>query len=486
MNAPFRADDYAEAVLGNTWRGGPSGVVNPLNGLGVPGADRTTSNRLGLLSFRTDFDLTRLYLANGLAARIVDAPADDALARGFEIEGDDDDNAIENECDRLDMRFRVGDALRWARLYGGAAIVMIIDDGRLLGEPLNTTGIRRILELKVFDASQITAAPGSIYDDPMLGNFGMPSVYQLVSPLGGISFFCHETRMLFFSGDPVPAAVARMRHNGLLWRGRSALDGCYDDVLRYTAGLQWAERMLERKQQAVYSMQGLADMILNGLQDVVAQRVNAVDIVRSLLNTVVIDSGSGAGQNATAGDKYEVRDLNLAGVREQIEQFQQSICADTGFPATVLFGRSPAGHNATGESDMESYYRLVGHIQHSDAAPAIKRTIELILLQKDFDGTLPERWKVKFNPLWVPSEKDQAQAALFRGQGAVAEAQAAQIYMDSGVMTNVETRDDLIAQGMYGVEGDIDPAELENMLPDPPVIVQPALPPKAPGAPPQA
>jgi uncharacterized protein len=449
----WRADGYMSAVASTPF--GASSVVNRSTGFGIPGIDGGAANQGVGIKLRTDVELTWLYLRSGIAARIVDAPADDALARGFVIEGDDGDLTILGECERLDVIDRLSDAIRWARLLGGAAILIVADDGGTFEEPLNEARIASLQELRVYDATAIRP-DATAYIDPQLANYGMPEFYMIQPAGGGAQFRVHDTRLILVSGEVLPAFVARQRDSGLLWRGRSALEGCYDSLLRYSAGMQWSERMLERKQQAVYSMVGLAEMIQHGMEGLARTRIGMVDVVRSVLNTVVIDGGAGAGQNATPGDKYEVRDLNMSNVPDTLHLYQQDICADTGFPVTVLFGRSPAGHNATGESDMESYYRMVGQLQRRDAQPVLKRLIELILVQKDYSGARPAEWELEFNPLWLPSDKEQAETAQANALADKASADAAVAYMDSGVMTNVDVRADLVAQNKYGLTGTVE------------------------------
>ncbi len=463
----WRSDGYFSAVLG--------GVRNVFNGLGIGGADRTASNHFSH-SFRDDRDLTSLYLSNGLAARIVDSPADDAMARGFEIEGDDPDGTIMAECDRLKLPAKMSEAIRWSRLYGGSVMILFAKNTGELSEPFDGK-LDRLDEIKVFDVTSLTPVQDRVYRDPALPNWGFPELYNVKHPILNETFPCHESRMIMFSGDAVPAQIACHRDRKLPWRGRGALDGCYDNLIRYVAGLGWSERMMERKQQAVYSMVGLGELISHGMESEAQKHVDLVDLVRGVMNTVVIDGGT----DGTVYDKYEVRDLNLSGVTDQINQFQVAICSDTGFPVTVLFGRSPAGQNATGESDQEGYYRLVGHVQANDAAPAMERVITLILAQTSFTGARPPEWKLKFNPLWLPSDKDQAQADLYRGQASYFEAQAAEIYATKiGSITNVEVRDHLEAQDRYGIEGEIDEADLEAMQPPTPVVVPAEADPVAP------
>ena len=94
--------------------------------------------------------------------------------------------------------------------------------------------------------------------------------------------------MIAVGGEPIPS---RHTHNTtrLPWVGRSVLEACYKDIIRYEQGLEWSLRLLERKQQAVYNMGGLAEMFREGDEDAVIKRINLVDMVRGNLNTIVVD-----------------------------------------------------------------------------------------------------------------------------------------------------------------------------------------------------
>ena len=80
-------------------------------------------------------DALMQYELGGLAAVVVDAPADTAIARSIEIEGDED-RALFYELERLAFLPKIADAVRWSRLFGGAALVLITDDG-ILNQPLD-------------------------------------------------------------------------------------------------------------------------------------------------------------------------------------------------------------------------------------------------------------------------------------------------------------------------------------------------------------
>ncbi len=401
------------------------GYVNAVMGFGMPGLDRTAHTRFAVGMPRSVHDLAGLYAGRGLAARIVDLPADDSLARGVTIEGDDE-NAIAAEFDRLGALRVLQDAVRWARLDGAAA-VLLVAPGRY-DEPLNPDNPGRIAELRAYSVTQLAREPGS-YTDPTQPNVGEPMRYR-VTPGGSDPFVVHETRLLRITGDPLPPSGAGWR---VPWDGRSALEACVEDVGRYLRSLGWTERLLERKQQAIYQMLGLAELIAAGEETTAQKRVGMVDMVRSILNSVVIDKE----------DAYTVLNLGLDGIQPAINELQVAISAATGIPVTVLMGRSPAGQNATGTSDLEIYYGLVGNkVQARTLRRPMERLVEVLWRQPNM-AREPEDWTLTFNPLWVPTAKEQAETEKTRAEARTAQVNAVVSAIDGQMITGDEGRDHL-------------------------------------------
>ena len=69
-------------------------------------------------------------------------------------------------------------------------------------------------------------------------------------------------------------------------------------------------------------------------------------MMRSVMNSILIDGE----------DSFELKNMTLAGYKEIIEQQEVALSAVTQIPITILFGRSPAGMNSTGDADLEIYY----------------------------------------------------------------------------------------------------------------------------------
>lgn len=382
-------------------------------------------------------DYSTLYARGGIYSRVVDIPADLCMSRGIEVKGDDKD-VITSEFDRLDLVGNMSDAIRWARLDGGSALMLLTDTGKL-DEPLPES-FGSITEIRVVEIDQLSVAPGGYYDDPNLPTFGQPEIYQ-VRPIqmGNTSstgfFTVHESRLLPVYGDPLPARLkigARVP-----WLGRPAVVEAYNSIEKYKKSLILALEILKRKQQAVHQMKGLAELIQNKQEDLVRKRVDLVDDVRSLMNGVAVD----------AEDNYTVYDQNVSGIKDLISEYQVAVSADTGIPVTQLFGRSAAGMNNTGENDLESLYDLCEGIQKTSAQPAIERLIEAIGKQQGV--TLPADWKIDWPSLWTPTDAQQAETRHKNAQADKAEAEARQIDYDMGVVSETELRKAAIAEGRY-------------------------------------
>ena len=87
----------------------------------------------------SDVDLEINYEENGLFAKIIDIPADDAVRGGcnYNISDVDITTFIDKSLDELDFKAKAAEALKWARLFGGSIMVMFIDYGGELDDPVD-------------------------------------------------------------------------------------------------------------------------------------------------------------------------------------------------------------------------------------------------------------------------------------------------------------------------------------------------------------
>ncbi len=112
-------------------------------------------------------------------------------------------------------------------------------------------------------------------------------------------------------------------------------------------------------------------------------------------------------QLLSAGDTYENHPYSFGGISEIYEAFMMDMAGAAGIPATRLFGRSPQGMNATGESDMKNYYEMIGQLQERHLRPALERLLPVMGLSAW--GCVPERLEISFPSLMTKAPLEEAE-----------------------------------------------------------------------------
>lgn len=438
------------------------GYVNLLNKYGTK-QDNSEAYKFEREPVIPDMQLTGLYEGNGLFSKIIDTPAEEALKHGFDLNLKSDElNAfVEDALDDLEWEEKAATAIKWARLYGGALIVMLIDDGRGLEEPVDWEHIRSIDELRVYERSIVQPDYASLYQQDYggkgVGNrvskFGQPEYYYVSSIYG--SFKVHENRCLVFRNGVLPEQTSNATY--LFWgmpeyvRIRRALR---ETVTAHTDSV----KLLERSVQAIYSMKGLASLLTtDDGENQVLKRLQLVDTSRGLLNSIAIDS---------EGEQYDFKTFQFSGVKDVIDATCNMLSALTNIPQTILFGRSPAGMNATGDSDFESYYNFVEKIQRLMLKRNLRTLLDVVFRAGIASGDVAEEpdYKLEFKPLWSLSDTEQAAVDQTKAQTALVKAQTAQAYVDMQALDPTEVRRRLASDEEFDVEDIISEDDEDDLL----------------------
>ena len=438
------------------------GYVNLLNKYGTK-QDNSEAYKFEREPVIPDMQLTGLYEGNGLFSKIIDTPAEEALKHGFDLNLKSDElNAfVEDALDDLEWEEKAATAIKWTRLYGGALIVMLIDDGRGLEEPVDWEHIRSIDELRVYERSIVQPDYASLYQQDYggkgVGNrvskFGQPEYYYVSSIYG--SFKVHESRCLVFRNGVLPEQTSNATY--LFWgmpeyvRIRRALR---ETVTAHTDSV----KLLERSVQAIYSMKGLASLLTtDDGENQVLKRLQLVDTSRGLLNSIAIDS---------EGEQYDFKTFQFSGVKDVIDATCNMLSALTNIPQTILFGRSPAGMNATGDSDFESYYNFVEKIQRLMLKRNLRTLLDVVFRAGIASGDVTEEpdYKLEFNPLWSLSDTEQATVDQTKAQTALVKAQTAQAYVDMQALDPTEVRRRLASDEEFDVEDIISEDDEDDLV----------------------
>lgn len=444
-----------DQINGKTKQIRQDGYVNLMNKYGTA-QDNSTAYTYEREPPVSDAQLTEMYEDGGFFSKIIDAPADEAVKKGFEI-GVTDDRAreyIEDTLAWLEWDENIATAIKWARLYGGSIAVMMIDDGRGLDEPLDMGSIRSIDEIRVYDRSIAIPDYTSLYRlDPSANRaagrgtnrfrhrFLEPEFYDVSSIYG--SFRVHESRCLVFRNGKVPerSTLTQYRHWGIPEYIRMK-----KELREAVTSVSYSVKMLEKCVQAIYGMKNLAELLATDQgEDEVLKRLQIIDMARNFLNSIAIDAD---------GETYDFKSMTLSGVKDIVETTFSVISAVSNIPQTILFGRSPAGENSTGLSDLENWYSYVERLQKTMMGPNIKYTLDIIIKAGMAQGYILDdpKPKIEMNPLWSMSEEQQANVDQVKANTAQTKATTAQIYVDMQVLGPDEVRGGLKKEGAFDID----------------------------------
>lgn len=375
--------------------------------------------------------LNQLYLSCGLSRRIVDMPAEDMTRAGFVIENNKDSRDLMSELETLNISKLAADAFRWKFLFGGSAVIALVNDGGLLEDKLDESNPHEIESLRIVDRFRVSWDEMDLNSDPNDKHFGEVEYYK-IQQRNGSFYYVHRSRIHIIDGLPLPEDLRALNNN---W-GASSLQFCQDEVKRLGSSWQWASKLIERAQQAVHKIPNLSQLAKSseGMQ-AAARRADLVDMTRNSINGIVIDKE----------EEYELKSTSFSGVVDIVDRMAEALCAVTGRPMTLLLGRSPAGMSATGKSDLEIWNGNIMRMCEQDYRPLLEWLIGIIA-GKDAD------WSIKFNSLFVPSDKEISETKLNI-------AREREIYANIGHISSIEGRKKLESEG-WELTGNLTPSAL--------------------------
>lgn len=438
------------------------GWVNVLTGYGNASRDKrlaATYRRTNRVTFDRE-GLSELYGSDDLAANIVDIPAEEAVREWFELhiqeeDGDADPetaSGVMQELDVLGAQEALGDAIAWARLYGGSLILLGADDGQEVDQPLNMDSIRSLDWITVLDRFDVEVE--SFYTDPMSDKFGLPEFYRLTGSTdiqsGGQSVpfefnsVVHESRTIRFDGS---RTTRRRKRENQGWAD-SVMERMLDVVRDYQATQQGVAHLLITFSQAVFKIKDLAKALASDADNLVLKRLTLLDMARSIVKAVPLDAEH---------EEYENKGAAVTGMADLVDRQMMRVSSAARIPVTLLFGRSPAGLNATGESDIRLFYDRVAAFQEIQLRPRIEYLLTVLMNAQDgpTSGVEPESWSFDFIPLYQESSKEKAETRKL-----IAEADVS--YKNAGILSADEIAMSRFGGDDYSPETQLDKEQREK------------------------
>lgn len=439
------------------------------NDLGMNTGDRRR------LSYRALEELSRDWLGK----KICSIFPDEATRKWTEVSLVKDTDrkiatAFEQYEEKIEAKYKFNKTDWLANIYGGAAILINVDDGLPPDQPVNTAKIKTIKGLYELDPQDIRP-----YFPDMSAPSDDPDFYQVfysqeskskLDKLGSDYLalnLVHKSRIIRFDGSRLPPRLLRSTGG---W-GDPLIVSALKEIARYTKVADSMAEMIQDHTILLHKMKGLQSLIkqnlaknkdvatsTNGVPDALAvltQQFRAMKILMKKLGAVSVDSEDDL--------SYLVR--NYQGLSDMKASFQEDLVAAVGIPYTMIFGRGPKGLAAggTGETEDQVWSKTVAAYQEQNYR---HRKLDLlykyIWLAQDgpTKGKIPEGWSYKFKPLYVDTRKDDVANQTAHTNMLIA------LQTQSGAITKDEVRASLYGGTEYSYGVSLDKEAWEKVKQD--------------------
>lgn len=365
------------------------------------------------INLSKNYDLAEeLYLYNWLVGNIADIPANEITREWCEISSTKQKDDLKKVLDlfkKLELKQKIKTTHAFADLFGGCALYMVVNDGQSQDKPLNIQNIRRnsFQKLRVLEPSYLI---------PMVTGIEEPELYQLFG-INGENLVIHKSRLLIFKG----LETTQRKKVELNYWGGSKVQRSIEPIIGSDTAINAIVNMLTETNVNVYKLDGLTDLAIDDADEDAIKRIQIIDTMKSYLNALVLDAKDDFVKvNNDFKDLHQIDNATLIRVSGSAE-----------IPATLLFGKSPDGMNATGSADFRAFYNRCKRIQTDKVEPKLEILITVASMSEN--SKIIEDVVITWNPLEQETKKEIADTRKV-------DADTDAVYINANVITKEEVR----------------------------------------------
>ena len=424
-------------------------------GLGAGSQQDQSTYGFDFLS-RDRLKLEAMYRSSWIVGQVVDVVAEDMTREGINIRGLDDPKdaeLIQAKLDELEIWNEITNVIKWGRLYGGAIAVMLVD-GQNVSTPLNidTVSKDQFKGLMVLDRWLVQPTLQDLVTE-YGPDFGMPKYYDVIADSLGLSNQrIHYSRIIRFDGVDLPY-WQRIAEN--LW-GQSVIERLLDRLVAFDSTTTGIAQLVYKAHLRTYKVKGLRSIIAAGGKalDGLIKQMEHIRLWQSNEGMTLMDSE----------DEFEAHSYSFSGLDAVLLQFGQQLSGASQIPLVRLFGQSPAGMNATGESDLSNYYDNINQQQERRMRTGLGKLLKIVSLSA-LGKKLPDSFNFDFASLWQMDDVQKADVAT-KITDAVCKAE------DQGLITQKTALKELRQSSeITGIFSNITDDDIEAANDDPPAPV---------------
>jgi phage-related protein (TIGR01555 family) len=347
--------------------------------------------------------LNALYRNSWIIKRIINTIPEDMCKNWYDNTAEltpEQTDRIKKLEERTHLKDKITKGLYWGRLYGGAGGIMMIKGHEdLLNQPLDIDDVmpNSFKGLMIVDRWSGIFPSSKLVTDIDDPEFGLPEWYDIKDLVNNqVLSKVHHSRVIRFVGRELPT----WENEAEMQWGASEVEHVFEELAKHDntswniAALVFQANLLINK---VDGMDQLAATTDPQMQQNFYNIKSAQNQMRNNNGMMVI------------GDKESIDSIQytFSGLDKILEEQMYEVAGAAEMPVTRLFGRAPAGLNATGESDDQYYNDRIGQEQESKLKPALTKLMPVIFMSEF--GHVPDDLGVKFNPAQTPTEDKMAE-----------------------------------------------------------------------------
>jgi len=423
-------------------------------GLGAGSQNDQSTYGFDFLS-RDRVKLEAMYRSSWVVGQVVDVVAEDMTREGVNLRGLDDPSdaeEIQRAMDDLEIWNEITNVIKWGRLYGGAIAVMLID-GQNASTPLNidTVGKDSFKGLMVLDRWLVQPTLQDLVSD-YGPDFGMPKYYDVIADSLGLSNQrIHHSRVIRFDGVDLPY-WQRVAEN--LW-GQSVIERLLDRLIAFDSTTTGIAQLVYKAHLRTYKVKDLRKNIGMG-----GSALNA--LIKQIEHMRLWQSNEGI-TLMDLEDTFETHSYSFAGLDAVMLQFGQQLSGASQIPLVRLFGQSPSGMNATGESDLSNYYDNINQQQERRMRTGLGKLLKIVSLST-LGKALPDSFTFDFASLWQIDDVQKADIAT-KVTDAVCKAEEQGLISTQAAMKELRQSSEIT--GIYSNITDADIEAADDEVPKP-------------------
>lgn len=399
----YKRGDYNILVESSKPHSTTDAFTNPIARLGAGTDNIINAGTYERQSITQDYQLLNtLYRENWVVQNIISAIPNDITKKWFSIKGKftpDELDKFDSLYIRTNLRKSINEGMRWGRLYGGAiGIILIKGQTDNLNEPLNYDLITPDSFLGLYILDRWTGAQPSmeIDDNPESNNFGLPLYYRITDNILNITTEIHASKVVRFIGREYPRED---KIKEMYWGG-SELETVYRELIRRDTTAENIASMVFKSNLSILRVKDLEQIFsINSIQ---AQErfwnsLQAISTIESSMGIRLIDSE----------EDLSYINYGFTGIKDIYETIMQDLSGACRIPVTKLFGRSPAGMNSTGESDLQNYYDYIDEVREGQFKDIVLKLLPIMCLS--LFGEIREGLDFEFEEMETLNDEQKAQ-----------------------------------------------------------------------------